>query len=247
MIKVWIYVCFFAVSSLTVLCESCPSEHFSAVFVISIDQTIDDQNIILDDPELTFFKDIVNFSEDEIQDAFEYAINFFNESFGLDFSISTPNEQNERFFENAKMSPFFFTEKLEFTVTANNWIRNGNTRSRCYRLRNGGIRVTFSGDQTLYGTYGGTEGKPAGITSTNTDLLYSGIFKIDGCQQSPVIIFYRSATPTRIDPIDRNVISNFNVKNEVLGRGRSHGVASARPDKDEPEKFRITLRNVVTF
>ena len=90
--KVWIYIFIFAVSSLTALCQTCPPEHFSAAFVISIDQKIDDLNIILDDPELTFFKDTMNFGEDEIQDAFEYAINFFNESYGLDFSTSTPNE-----------------------------------------------------------------------------------------------------------------------------------------------------------
>ena len=245
--KVWIHVFIFAASTLAVLSQTCPSEHFSAVFVVSIDQTIDDLNIILDDPELTFFKDTMNFEEHAIQDAFEYAIHFFNESYGLDFSASSPNKQNERFFENAKMSPFFFSDKLEFIVTANNWIRNGNTRSRCYRMHNGGIRVTFSGDQTLYGSYGGTEGKPAGMTSGATDLLYSGIFKIDACQQSPVVIFYRSAAPTRIEPVDRTVISIFDVKNDVLGRGKSHGVASLKPDKEEPGKFHLTLRNVLTF
>ena len=29
------------------------------------------------------------------------------------------------------------------------WIRTGSTRSSCYRLREGGFHVTFSGDQTL--------------------------------------------------------------------------------------------------
>ena len=51
-----------------------------------------------------------------------------------------------------KMSPFVYSEKLEFIVTAKNWIQNGNTYSRCYQMYNGGIRVTFPDDQTLYGT-----------------------------------------------------------------------------------------------
>ena len=88
-------------------------------------------------------------------------------------------------FENAKMGPFMSSEDANYVVTANNWIRNGNTRSRCYQVRTGGFRVTFSGDQTLYGTYDGAEGKPAGVD----DVLSTGIFRNDVCKQSPVLIF----------------------------------------------------------
>ena len=42
-------------------------------------------------------------------------------------------------------------------MTANNWIRKGDTHSTCYKMRDGGICVTFSGD------YGGADGKPAGV------------------------------------------------------------------------------------
>ena len=107
----------------------------------------------------------------------------------------------------------------------------------------GGIRVTFTGNQTLYGSYGGADGKPASIT----DSLYAGAFKIDVCEQSPVIILYRTATPIRVEPIDNNSIFNFDVKNDVLGRGKAHGFHRPRPVKDEPGKFRFSDRLVFTF
>ena len=78
--KVWIYILSFAVSRLTALAQTgCPPEHFSAVIVASIDQTVP-PDLIPDDPELNFFKKVMKFDEDEIQDAFEYATHFYNES-----------------------------------------------------------------------------------------------------------------------------------------------------------------------
>ena len=67
---------------------------------------------------------------------------------------------NERFLENATMSPFYFTEELEFVAITNDWICTGSTRSTCNRILRGGFWVRFSGEQTLYGSYGGAEGKP---------------------------------------------------------------------------------------
>ena len=62
----------------------------------------------------------------------------------------------------------------------------------------GGFRVSFSGDQTLYGSYGGTEGKPA---ETANSMVY-GFYHIDVCEQSPVIIQLQSSRPVRTEPID---------------------------------------------
>ena len=65
------------------------------------------------------------------------------------------------------MSPFKLSEDIEYTVTSNNWIRTGSTHSSCYRMRDGGVIVTFSGEQTLYGSYGRTEGKTVGPASAS--------------------------------------------------------------------------------
>ena len=42
--------------------------------------------------------------DDDIQHLFEDAIEFFNERYSLDFSLSPPNEQKERLFENVTLS-----------------------------------------------------------------------------------------------------------------------------------------------
>ena len=242
--KAWIHILIFAVSSLTVLTQTCPSEHFSAVIVASIDQTIDDPSkITTDDPEFNFLKDVMRFTEEEIPHIVQDAMNFFNYTFGLDFSASPPNELNERFLGNAKMSPFFLSEDLNYIATANNWIRNGNTRSTCYKIGDGGIAVTFSGDQTLYGSYGGAEGKPAGLFD---QLLYV-FYRIDECQKSPVFVHLRCTTPLRIEPVDGTAIFNCDAYNRVLGVGRANGIGSVKPEQDEPGRFRVTLQTVITF
>ena len=241
--KVWIYIITFAVSSSSVLSQACPSEHFSATFLATIEQTADSPFLIQEDPELTFFRNTMMFREEEIQHVFNVAMNFFNDSYGLDFSASVPNEQNERFFENAIMSPFFLSNNINYIVTANNWIRNGNTRSTCYKMRDGGIRVTFQADQTLYGSYGGADGKPAGMN----ELIVYGFYNIDACQQSPVIIQYQSATPFRAEPVDGTLIINCDLYSRVLGHGKAQGIGIIKPDPDEPERFRIIGRNAFTF
>ena len=113
---------------------------FSATFVAIIDQNIDNpRHIHVDDPQLTFFRDIMKFRDDAIQHTLEDAIKFFNETYGLDFFLSPPTDQNEYFYQNAQLSPFTLSDDIDYLVTLNNWIQTGNTRSTCYRFRDGGF------------------------------------------------------------------------------------------------------------
>ena len=94
-----------ALSGQTVLSRTCPSDHFSAVFVATVDTiTTGKPSFGPDDPELSFFKETLGFRDADINHAIEDVIAFFDDTFGLDFSASVPNEKNERFFENAKMA-----------------------------------------------------------------------------------------------------------------------------------------------
>ena len=139
----------------------CPD--FSAAFVAVLNQTIDGPNGLIPDPEMTFFKEDMGLSDDDIQHAFEDAVKFFNEKYGLDFSLSSPNEQKEYIFENATLSLYRFPEDLHYQAVLNNWIQTGNTRTTCQEIEDGGYIVTFSGDQLLHGSYGGTRGMPVGV------------------------------------------------------------------------------------
>ena len=128
-------------------------------------------------------------------------------------------------------------------MISNNWIQTGSTRSSCYQICDGGFQISFSGDQTLYGSYGGAKGKPAGI---GIGLGY-GFFSIDVCQQSPIILQWQSASPLRTEPIDGISVINQDIFNHVLGYGKGQGIVSFKPDPYLPGKYHLTLRNTITF
>ena len=69
--------------------EDCPE---GAEFIISIDSVVPlaefQQNI--PDPNLTFFRNVLKFTEQEIQTATQSAIEYFNTTFGLDFQSLNP-------------------------------------------------------------------------------------------------------------------------------------------------------------
>ena len=217
---------------------------FSAVFTATLDQTLDKPSIAEDDPELTFFKRYMQFRDEAILHVTDDAIQFFNESYGLDFSNSAPNEQNERFFENARMNPHIIPpDTINFVVTSNNWIRSGSTRTVSYLMRVGGFQVTFSAEQTLRGSYGGTEGKPIGLA--DHEFLVYGFFNIDVCPQSPVIIQFQSGSPFRVEPVDGHYILNFDTYSTVLGYGAARGIESKTQISENPSLYRVVTR--VTF
>ena len=239
------WILLFALSSLVVSSQStCPPKHFSAVFLHSIDQIVDNPvSLSRDDPELSFFREVMKFQEKEIQHIFDDAIHFFNYTFDLDFSTAMPNERNERVLDNAIMRTFALSDDTNYIATTNSWIRNGNTRSTCYRIRDGGFLVTLLSDQTLYGKYGGDEGKPAGPFE---QFVY-GFYSIDACEKSPVIIHYRCPIPIRAEPIDGALVVNCYAYNRVLGHGRIQGISIIKQAQDNSGKFHVNIKNIVTF
>ena len=132
----------------------------------------------MDDPELTFFKTYLKFRDSDIQHTIDDAIQFLNNTYGLDFSNSPPNEKNQRFLPNARINPLLLVPgKLDFIVTDSRWIRTGNTYSSCYFIHYGGFQVTFSAEQTLYGSYSGAEGMPAGTANSMIYAFYMSVNK----------------------------------------------------------------------
>ena len=242
--KVWIYSLVFAVSSLAVSSQTCPSDHFSAIFVATVEQTLDFAEPAIDDPELYYFKSILKFRDNEIEHTFKDAIQFYNDTYGLDFSGSTRNKRNELFYENAILGPWLFHPEIDFLVNSNNWIQTGRTHTSCFLLTDGGLRVSFSGDQILYGSYGGAEGKPAGVANF---AAYGYYTIVNLCEQSQVLIQLQTVPPLRSEPIDGFNIFHHELYSPVLGYGTAEGYNTIRPDPDEPGKFRFTVRNVLSF
>ena len=243
--KIWIYSLVLALSSLAVMSQSCPSDYFSAIFTGTYNQAVDDlEELYQDDPELTFFKDYMNLRDAAIRHTIDDAMNFFNNTFGLNFSDLPPNQKNEFFLDNARMTPYILSPHVNFIFSDNLWLRTGNTRSSCYHAHAGGLQVNFLGDQILHGSYGGTEGKTVGPSDT----VYYGFDIIYVCQQSPIIIQGQSPIPYHQDKVNAGIFPfHEDIYSQVLGHGLSHGVFQFYPDPEESGRFRIVLRTVYTF
>ena len=242
----WIQLLILAVSCLAVVSQTCPSDHFSGVFIATADAILDDPILRDVDSELTFFKTIMKFREDEIQHVTDDAIRFFNDEYGLDFSNSIPNDKYQRVFQNATMEPYFLPpDEMNFIVTDNHWIRSGITSSNCYSMRIGGFYVTFSGEQILYGNYGGPEGRPTELV----DRVVYGFYNIDACKQSPVIVQFQTVAPIARAIVGGTVFVVADVKlyNRVLGYGQAVSVTWIAPVPDDSGQFRLTMRVAATF
>jgi hypothetical protein len=222
--------------------NSSPScQPFSATFLAVADQTFDSPDgFLVEDPELIFFRETMKFRDDYIKHTTSDALKFFNESYGLDFSLSGPNEQSEYFYENARLSHIKFADGIRFSVILNNWIQSGSTRSTCNLIRAGGFMVTFTGDQVLHGSYGGADAR------VGENLGY-GFHNIDVCQQSPIIFQYQSATPVRQEPVDGAFFFNVDLYSRVLGYGKAEAVFSVKQDPENHSQYNLVIRQVFTF
>ena len=79
------------------------------------------------------------------------------------------------------------------------------------QLRDGVFAVSFWNDTMLYGSYGGSTGKPARVT----DFIVYGdsTILLCACQQSPVIIQLQSAT---LEPVDGVRVFSHDLYSRVL-------------------------------
>ena len=171
---------------------------------------IADGEALLDDRSGSYFTEVLGFSASRIASEVEAARAHFNTRFGLQFPEL--DEGNEAHFQNATLSYF----RVPFThyVTVNRWIANGKTRSRCIDAFNGGLRVQFSGPQTVRGTYGGAAGR---TVFPREDLVY-GYYSINACPQQPVLIQYESNYPGRQNE-DGYIANDNRITHPQLGTG----------------------------
>ncbi len=221
--------------------QECPEEWFDATIVSIFDQVVPvaelDNQI---DPKFSFFKDVLKFSDKEIEEATQDAITFFDTKFGLDFSPE-PDELGRRFYQNATFIPYRFP--FTHVVTFNRWIVNGNTRTQCFPNIDGGFQVGFDQPQLLHGTYGGTEGQLINPGET----LFWGFYSITVCPQAPLMVQFMSNTPDRIEPIDGLTAINCDVFHRTLGNGTGRGVIKVTPLSEEPEMVHADIRILFTF
>ena len=245
--KCWVYLAFLGVLTVSsAAVGQCPPNWFISMFVITVDQIapLEDLQVVANpDSELSFFRETLRFSEEEIEQATQDAIDFYNERYGLDFS-GPPDERNIRHFENATLVPFSITDEAEVFTTFNRWIVSGNTRSRCSRVFEGGymVRNTEPRQQMLRGTYGGEQGIP--VTFPDNFIIW-GYFSIETCPQEPMIIQWNHQTPLRRN-VDGFSVHNQELYHRQLGKGAGHGVFTILPP-DENGNVQQFGRLVLAF
>ena len=193
---------------------------------------------LVPDPNYTYYRETLRFTDARVEQEKENAIQYYDTQFGLDFSDAEPNELGQRFVENAMFQFNFFP--ANFTAVGNNWIANGNTRSKCFNIGGGGFEVTFNGSMMLHGVYGGEEGKPVQGGET---IVHGYLIIFDACDHQPIIIQAQAETPGRSLPVEGWFIEEFKLYNPWLGRGRLQSIFIGPQDPTMP----IEVRQVISF
>ena len=236
--KPWMCAVFLALLAIAAA-QTCPSPWFDAHFAVLSDQNVPTTSQA--DPDLTYFREVLRFTEQEIEQQTQNAIQFFNTTYGLDFSQSQPSAQGQRFYQNATFFPARYP--LSLSVSTNRWILNGDTRSRCFNLQDGGFRVYFTnGPQILYGSYGGDQGRVIALP----DNLRYGFYSIDACPQQPIVMQYQSRTPFRAS-VDGIGSINHQVFHRTLGMGSARGLTQFAIDPSTGSFNRELIHLVFIF
>ena len=194
------------------------------------------------DSDLVFYRKVLHFTEEEIDRDREAAIQFFRDTYGLDFTNIEPNEQGQRILGNATFEPTMLP--FNFTYVYNSWLVNGRSRTRCFPVGEGGFHVRFTGTMMLYGEYGGVEGA---LALGNDRLFYNRQYVYEACKQQGIIFQVETLAPFRTLEAEPSglIVYNFRVRHRVLGEGTVWGVGRGTAVNPTTERFEIRL--VYTF
>ena len=219
----------------------CPKNWFNIQFVSVAEKVVPPSAIELM-PDLSFFKNVMKYSPRKIEKVTNDALMFFKNKYGIDFTQVEPDELGKRETETAIFNPFQLSPEVEYNIMFNTYIFNGRRYSKCYENRDGGFAVSFKTDQKLFGTYGGSQGKPI----TTNDLIVYGFYNIPvRFSRKPLIIRYTSGSPARLETNDGFQIINCDLYSPLLGHGTAQGVFRSTPEANG--QLRVSIRNLFTF
>ena len=240
---VWILTVFLSFLMLHVTASPSAShmcdEPFRATITIVTNVTFSASSNFLD-PDHTFYREVLCFTDEEINREREAAIQFYRNTYGLDFVNVEPDEQGQRILGNATFVPVWFPTNN--TYVFNSWLVNGKPRTRCFRAGDGGFQVVFSGTVMLHGEYGGEEGR---LGFANESLFYGHVYVYDLCAQQGINFQLESPTPFCREPSDGWLIINLRVRNCMLGEGVLWGLD--RVTVVNATTLRLESRQVITF
>lgn len=171
-----------------------------------------------------FHKDIMGRTDSEIEAANVEADEYFEKRFGPGLPSAMPFGLDPREEYRAYVSS-------GEEVPSEGWV-----------VRDGGFMLMFSEETTLYGEYGGEEGKtiPAG------SMLVYGEYNIDRTPsgEEPLIIHYRSASPVVMNPYEPGFKFDCIIISEEFGTGRAQGLSNPQMVDGQ---YQANIRTQLTF
>ena len=181
-------------------------------------------------------REIMGRSDAEIAENQAQAEQFFMERFGLDFSQAQLQEGSKEI-EGATMMSFMLNPNREYRAYT---ISNEAVPSEGWVVRDGGWRVDFSSDVTVYGNWGGTEGTlvPAG------SFVVFGDYNIEVPDGENIVIHYESGSPITPNE-DGTMMFICDLSHPEWGEGLAQGVVN--PGMTEDGRAHANIRNVLTF
>ena len=239
----WVWIPTVFLSFLMLNVTASPShmcdEPFQAAITVATNMTYPTPSDFLD-LDHVFYREILRFTDEEIDREREAAIHFFRNTYGLDFTDVEPDELGQRILGNATFQTVILP--FNFTYVFNSWLVNGRTRSKCFRSKRGGFRTLFSDAVMLHGEYGGEEGK---LAFANDIVFYGHEYAYDVCEQQGIIFQIESPTPLRNEPSDGWLVINYRFRNRMLGEGVLW--ALDRLAAVNPTTSRLESYGVITF
>ena len=243
MSEAWVWILTVFLSFLTFHVTASPlqtcDEPFRATITVVTNVTYPTPSDLMD-PNHVFYREILRFTDEEIDREREAAIQFFREKIGLDFTDVEPDELGQRILGNATFQTILLP--TNDTYVFNSWLVNGKARTRCFRSRKGGFQVNFYGTVMLHGEYGGEEGR---LAFADDIVFYGHEYLYDVCEQQGIIFQLESLTPIRSEPSDGWLVINYRVRNRMLGEGVLWGLY--RFTTVNPTTSRLETRQVITF
>ena len=217
------------------------SEPFQAVMTLVTNVTFPASASFLDS-DLVFYRRVLRFTEEEIDRDREAAMQFFRDTYGLDFTNIEPNEQGQRTLGNATFEPVMLP--FNFTYVHNSWLVNGRAKTRCFPAGEGGFHIRFTGTMMLHGEYGGDEGA---LALENDRVFFQRQYIYEACKQQGIIFQVQTLAPFRTLEAEPSgfIVYNFRVRHRVLGEGTVWGVGRGTAVNSMTERFEIRL--VYTF
>ena len=221
--------------------QSC-STPFQAVFagITTLSFPLNLGQFMVPDPNFTFYRETLRFTDAEIERELASALQHFTTQFGLNFSTAVPDERGERILGNATFRFKRYLFPFSFTAIENRWLVTGNTNTKCYTIGAGGFQVSITGDMTLFGVYGGEEGKPVQAD----DSLNHGYLTLNTCAQQTILFQAQSNVPGRNLPVEGWFVEEFVLYNRQLGMGR---VQSVYKNRFTPTAFLMDIQQVYSF